>query len=180
MNAIATNTDAAAGVDEATAQNSAAFISMLKHYSAQVRRDRRLSGAKVLSTTVHSPRLCGSQLTLDAVINAGRIHALGYRVRACSLGQATTAIVAERAIGMDAPELQAVQDQLIQILNGQMLDKSSLIWPELAIFQHAATMPSRHGSALLPFQALEDLFRKLPTNAYSNSEGVAQKEQEHG
>lgn len=140
--------------------NSEDFYLRLKHYCAQVRRDRRLSGPNVMTTTAHSQQLCGSQLILDAIIEAGRIQALGYRVRACSLGQATTAIVSERALGMNAADLQAVQSQLEQILKGHVPNHEELIWPELAIFQHAATMPSRHGSALLPFQGLQVLFQK--------------------
>lgn len=136
------------------------FLSKLKHYSALVRRDRRLSGPDVISTTVHSLQLCGSRLTLDAVIEAGRVQSIGYRVRACSLGQATTAIFAERAPGMSAAELHAVQSQLEQILKGDVPSEDALIWPELAIFQHAAAMPSRHGSALLPFRGLQKLFEQ--------------------
>lgn len=134
------------------------FALSLKHYIAQVRRDRRLQGERVRSTTVHSRQLCGSRLTLDAVIEGGRVQALGYKVRACSLGQATTAIVYQHASGMTADELDAVHSQLIQILRNTPPAKDTLIWPELAIFQNAASMPARHDSALLPFRALHDLF----------------------
>lgn len=146
-----------------TPLNSEEFLSKLRHYSAQVRRDRRLSGADVVSTTVHSLKLCGSRLALDAVIEAGRVQSIGYRVRACSLGQAATAIVAERAPGMTAAELHAAQNQLEQILQGKVPGEDALIWPELAIFQHAAAMPARHGSALLPFRGLQKLFEKKKT-----------------
>ncbi len=136
------------------------FILDLKRYITQVRRDRRLSGANVRTTTVYSRQLCGSRLTLDAVIEAGKVKELGYRVRACSLGQATTAIVCERAPGMTAEQLRAVQAQLERILKDDAPPDSELIWPELAIFQHAAFMPSRHDSALLPFRALQQIFEQ--------------------
>ncbi|WP_100640699.1 iron-sulfur cluster assembly scaffold protein [Marinobacter salexigens] len=134
------------------------FVLSLKRYITKVRRDRRLSGENVRTTTVHSRQLCGSRLTLDAVIEAGRVKELGFRVRACSLGQATTAIVYQRAQGLNAGDVQVVQSQLEQILNNHLPSKDTLIWPELAIFQHAASMPSRHDSALLPFRALQELF----------------------
>ncbi|MDN6318958.1 MAG: hypothetical protein L0J77_04280 [Marinobacter sp.] len=140
--------------------NPEEFVLSLKRYIAQVRRDHRLSGENVRTAMVHSRQLCGSNLMLDVVIEAGRITALGYRVRACSLGQATTAIVSERALGMSAEELLAVQDQLEQILKNHVPSNEALIWPELAIFQHAASMPSRHDSALLPFRALQEIFTK--------------------
>lgn len=68
------------------------FVLSLKRYIKQVRRDRRLSGLNVRTTKVHSRQLCGSRLTLGAIIEENRIKELGYQVRACSLGQATTAI----------------------------------------------------------------------------------------
>lgn len=136
------------------------FVLSLKRYIKQVRRDRRLSGINVRTTTVHSRQLCGSRLTLDATIEENRIKELGYQVRACSLGQATTAIVYERAPGMTAEELQSVQTQLEQILKNDVPPQNALIWPELAIFQHAASMPSRHDSALLPFRAIQEVFQK--------------------
>lgn len=141
------------------ALSSEDFLLKLRHYRSQVRRDRRLTGDEVVTRTVDSLGLCGSRLTLDAVIEAGRIQSIGYRVRACSLGQATTAIIAERAPGMSAAELQAVQSQLELILQGQVPGEDELIWPELAIFQHAAAMPARHGSALMPFRGLQKLFK---------------------
>lgn len=134
------------------------FVLSLKRYIIKVRHDRRLSGNNVQTTTVHSRQLCGSRLTLDAVIEAGRVKELGYRVRACSLGQATTAIVCERAVGMAAEELQSVHCQLEQILKGHVPAKDALIWSELAVFQYAASIPSRHDSALLPFRALQEIF----------------------
>lgn len=136
------------------------FVLSLKRYIAQVRRDRRLSGDNVRTATVHSRQLCGSRLTLDAIIESGEIKELGYRVRACSLGQATTAIVCEHASGLTAGDVQAVQAQLERILKNDLPPNDSLIWPELTIFQHAATMPSRHDSALLPFRALQEIFEK--------------------
>lgn len=134
------------------------FVLSLKRYITQVRRDRRLQGEHVRSTTVHSRQLCGSRLTLDAVFDKGRVQEIGFKVRACSLGQATTAIVYQRAPGMSADELEAVHAQLVQILKNDPPADDALIWPELAIFQNAASMPARHDSALLPFRALHELF----------------------
>ncbi len=134
----------------------AELYQVLKQYSAEVRRDRRLKVPPSDSVTVHSP-LCGSRLELDAHIEAGHVRELGYKVRSCSLGQATTAILARRAPGLDAATLQHVTDQLQAILSGQ---STHCDWPELEVFALIKDVPSRHGSALLPFQALEQLFAR--------------------
>lgn len=128
----------------------------LKQFSAEVRKDRRLSVPPADSVTVYSP-LCGSRLTLDARIDDNRVCEIGYRVRACSLGQATTAIVARRAPGLDADTLRQVGEQLRAILAGKC---THCDWPELEVFALIKDVPSRHGSALLPFQALELLFNR--------------------
>ncbi|OEY68097.1 hypothetical protein BG841_14875 [Marinobacter sp. X15-166B] len=134
---------------------------------SRVRRDRRLTGSNVHTRTVYSRQLCGSRLTLDAVVDAGRVRSLGYQVRACSLGQATTAIVYERALGMTAADIARVRVQLEQILNNQVPAQQDLIWPELLIFQHAASMPTRHDSALLPFRALQEILHKEESDTLS-------------
>ncbi len=134
----------------------AALYSALKQYSGEVRKDRRLTVPPADSVTVHSP-LCGSQLTLDARLAGDRVAEIGYRVRACSLGQATTAIVARRAPGMDASELERIGAQLHAILNGKSTHSD---WPELDVFSHITEATSRHGSAELPFRALQQIFHR--------------------
>lgn len=128
----------------------------LKTYAGVVRRDRRLAGPKVDSVRVRSP-ICGSELTLDAVIENDRVQQLGWRVRACALGQASTAIVIGRARELDAPTVQTVGAQLQAILKGEVV---ACDWPELAFFSFAQDIPSRHESAMLPFRALAQLFER--------------------
>ena len=128
----------------------------LKAYGRLVRHDRRLTGPRVDTVTVRSP-LCGSELTLDAVIAAERVQQLGWAVRACSLGQATTGIVVAHQGELQAREVRAIGAQLESILKGEARTSD---WPELQIFAFAQDIPVRHGSALLPFRALEQLFER--------------------
>lgn len=126
----------------------------LRQYAQKARKDVRLQAPEANSVTVHSP-LCGSQLTLDAVIEDGRVKQLGHRVRACSLGQAATMIVAAHADGLDQPTARQVGEQLKAILAGT---ESHSDWPELELFALVRDIPNRHGAVLLPFRALEQLF----------------------
>lgn len=140
-----------------------ALYQALKAHTPKVLRDRRLAVPPADSVTVYS-RLCGSQLTLDALIENQKVSALGYRVRSCSLGQATTAIVADHAEGLDPATVHHVHAQLQKILSGEA---THCDWPELEIFTHIKDSPARHGSVLLPFRALEELFERAknePTN----------------
>lgn len=135
-------------------ENLAALYKAIKKYSSEVRKDRRLAVPPARSVTVYS-RECGSQLTLDARLEGDRICEIGYRVRACSLGQATTAIVARRAPGLEFETLRRIGDQLRDLLAGR---STSCDWPELEVFALARDVTTRHGSALLPFEAVKQLF----------------------
>lgn len=129
---------------------------VLKRYTPAVRRDRRLQGASVDTVTVRSP-VCGSWLTLDAVIENNHVSELGWKVRACALGQAVTAIVIEHLDELDRKTVQTVAAQLQATLKGE---GRGCDWPELNVFSGAKEITSRHESAMLPFSALQQLFER--------------------
>lgn len=131
-----------------------ALYAALKHLTPRVHEDRRLPVPPALSAQVSSPE-CGSRLTLDAIIEHGRVRQLGYQVRACSLGQATTAIVLQHAPGLTRAELLRVRGQFEALLRS---GAGRCDWPELEVFAPASDIPNRHGSALLPFEALARIF----------------------
>ncbi len=137
-------------------QDVAKLYQALKQYIPEVRKDRRLPVPPADSVTVHEA-LCGSQVTLDARFEGDHVAEIGHRVRACSLGQATTAIVVRRAPGLDAATLARVHGQLREILDG---GDTQCEWPELEVFALTRAIPGRRGSAELPFKALEQLFRR--------------------
>ena len=135
-------------------ENLASLYRTIKTFSSEVRNDRRLAVPPADSATLYSAE-CGSQLTLDARIEDHQIREIGYKVRACSLGQATTAIVVRHAHGLDLETLCRVGGQLRDLLTGS---GTSCDWPELEVFARAKDVPSRHGAALLPFLVAEQLF----------------------
>ncbi|PJK14699.1 iron-sulfur cluster assembly scaffold protein [Lysobacteraceae bacterium NML07-0707] len=139
----------------------------LKTHTPRVRRDVRLASPPALSVAVSSP-LCGSQLTLDALIRDGRVDALGYRVRACALGQASTAIVLQHVPGLGQAEILRVREQLRQLLQQ---GEGHCDWPEFEVFALAHAMPARHAAALLPLDALAQLFTLADGNQAGTTPG---------
>lgn len=98
-------------------------------------------------------RICGSRLAMDANFDAeGRISELGLDVRACALGQAATALVAPKLIGLGreeiAPAARAFAD---------MLDHDGVVppppWQELEIFLPVREHRARRGAVMLVFDA---------------------------
>ena len=154
----------------------ASLYQALKQYTPEVRKDRRLQVPPADSVTVHAP-LCASQVTLDALFEGDHVVEIGYRVRACSLGQATTAILARRAPGLEAATLARVHDQLRAILDGST---TTCDWPELEVFALTREIPGRRGSAELPFKALAQLFRRAGLSGVPPDKEVSSSTQPAG
>ncbi len=143
--------------DSAQTTSPSELFAQFRSYAASVRRDRRLTGSDVHSLTLLSQLESQDSVTLDARIEQGMVTELGYRIRSCSLAQATTGILVARTPGITAPQLLAARQALERILQDKPPETSSLIWPELLTLQSAAGMPDRHEVALLPFQVLQQL-----------------------
>lgn len=99
-------------------------------------------------------RICGSELTLDLTLEAGRIAALGLEVQACALGQASASVFARSAIGATADEVRAARDQLKAMLrDGGEAPQGR--FEALKALAPAASYRQRHGSILLAFEAAD-------------------------
>lgn len=125
----------------------------IRTLAATVRNDRRLEGAD-LSLTQVSP-LCGSRVTLDIALDAdGRIDAFGWRVRACTLGAAATALAMDSARGLPLGATAKWHDAMQRRLEGEDAAVEGLETPE--IFDAARSFRARHGAVLLPFAILAE------------------------
>lgn len=108
-----------------------------------------LAGA-ALHGEARSPT-CGSTLAMDLALDSGgTIEALGMRVRACAVGQASAAIFARHARGRDAARLRGNLAELEAWIAGQGTEPD---WPDLTLIEAARAYPARHGAILLPWKA---------------------------
>jgi NifU-like protein involved in Fe-S cluster formation len=94
---------------------------------------------------------CGSRVTVDVAIEAGRVVAFGQEVRACALGQASAALLSQNVVGQDTDAIREAADALRGFLSGERDDPGS--WPGLDIFAPARPHRARHPSILLAFDA---------------------------
>ena len=60
--------------------------------------------------------LCGSTVTVDVVVENGKISAFGQDVKACALGQASASVLGASIIGRTSGEIDAARDQLRAML----------------------------------------------------------------
>ncbi len=99
-------------------------------------------------------RICGSTVRVDVRLNpAGTyIEAISVDPKACALGQAATAILAEGAIGASIEEIRTATDSLRAMLKDRAEPPGGRFW-ELRHLAGVADYPPRHGSTLLAFEA---------------------------
>ena len=94
---------------------------------------------------------CGSTLAMGLVPDAdGGIEALGMRVHACAVGQASAAIFARHARGRD----RAAIEEALALMEAWLGGKGPMPdWPDLELVAPAVAYPARHGAMLLPWKA---------------------------
>lgn len=109
----------------------------------------RLTAAHGTATRV-SP-VCGSKIIADVATDAaGQITRIGLDAsRACTLGQASAAVLARVAAGADAARLHDLRDGLADFLAGRR-DDAPDGWQ---MFAPARAHRARHPSILLPLEA---------------------------
>lgn len=104
--------------------------------------------------------LCGSSLTVDLVLDQGRISQFAQEVKACALGQASAAIAGAALFGRSRAEVQAARDQLAAMLREGAA-------PPLPPFEGyevlipARDYTNRHASILLVLDATLDAMQPV-------------------
>ena len=99
-------------------------------------------------------RVCGSTVEVDVKLDAeGRIAEIAVEPKACALGQASTSILAEHAVGATVAEIRAARDALRAMLKDGAPPPGGLFW-ELRHLEPVADYPPRHASTLLAFDAV--------------------------
>jgi len=99
-------------------------------------------------------RICGSTVRVDVKLDEAGTHITEIAVdpKACALGQAATAILAENAVGASVDEIwQALADIRAMLKDGAEPPQGRF-W-ELRHLQSVADYPPRHTSTMLAFQA---------------------------
>src|SRR5690606_15114338 len=99
-------------------------------------------------------RVCGSTVNVDVKLDpAGeRVTEIAVDPKACALGQATTSILAEHAVGATITEIRAARDALRAMLKEGAPPPEGRFW-ELRHLEPVADYPPRHVSTLLAFDA---------------------------
>ncbi len=128
------------------------------YQQALVRLARAANGGRLEnpegSATLDNP-LCGDWVTFDVRLREGKILALAYQVRGCVLCQAAASLLARGAAGAPPGDIAETRARLAAMLQAGAPPPEGA-WAELEVFTPVRAVPSRHGCALLPFDALAE------------------------
>ena len=106
------------------------------------------------SVTRRSP-LCGSTVTVDVVVEDGKLAQMGQDVKACALGQASAAVAGAAAVGATLDQMQTARDQLKAMLKGKG-PAPDAPFDGFEVLTPAVAYKNRHASILLTIEALAE------------------------
>lgn len=106
-----------------------------------------------VSVTARS-RLCGSRITVHLKFIDDRVADYAHEVHSCVIGKAVASAVAQNIVDLPVAEIRAGAAALRSLLKAKVLPTSAP-WTVLEPFLPVSDLRARHGSALLPFDALE-------------------------
>lgn len=130
--------------------SDALYNTEILRLAASIPYAERLDNAQ--ATVEKRSPICGSRVTVDLDLGEdGRVARVGMLVRACALGQASSALMATHVVGKTPEELAAARDALTGWLAGERAEVPD--WAGLELFQPALAHSARHPSIRLAFEA---------------------------
>ena len=101
--------------------------------------------------------LCGSTVTVDLMVEDGKITGFGQDVKACALGQASASVLARVVVGRTRAEIEQAQSQLRAMLtDGAPTPDAPFDGYE--VLGPARDFRNRHASILLALDATAEAF----------------------
>ncbi len=127
-------------------------------FAANIERIGRLP-APDASARAHS-RLCGSTVTIDLSMEGDVVTDFAHDVRACALGQASSAIMARHVVGATAAELRGVRAAMIAMLKDGGPPPEGR-FADLRFLEPVRDYRARHASTLLTFDAVVEAIDQI-------------------
>jgi len=111
------------------------------------------------SARAHS-RLCGSTVMVDLTMADGIVTDFAHEVKACALGQASSAIMAAHVVGASAEELRTVRDTMQKMLKENGPPPTGR-FEDLKYLEPVRDYKARHASTMLTFDAVVDAIGQI-------------------
>jgi len=122
------------------------------------------------SATAHS-RLCGSTVTVDLRMEGDVVTDFAHDVKACALGQASSAIMARHVVGASAAELRDLRDTVRRMLKENGAPPEGR-FEEAKYLEPVRSYKARHASTLLTFDAVVAAMDQIEAKRRAAAEAV--------
>lgn len=112
------------------------------------------------ATSEKHSKLCGSKVRVHLKLDGGVVTDFSHEVRACALGQASSAIMALHVVGATAEQLrQARLDMLAMLKEGG--EGPSGRFEDMRYLKPVKDYKARHASTMLTFDAVVDAIDQI-------------------
>ncbi len=111
------------------------------------------------TATAHS-KLCGSTVTIDLKMEGDVVIDFAHDVKACALGQASSAIMAEQVVGATSAELRTVRETMLKMLKENGAPPQGR-FADLKYLEPVRDYKARHTSTMLTFDAVVDAIGQI-------------------
>ncbi len=141
---------------------SAIYNSKILEYAGNIGRIGHLDSPDGVAKA-HS-KLCGSTVSVEIKLADGVVSEYAQDVKACALGQASSAILAKNVVGSSLEELRKVRAEMLAMLkqNGPAPGGK---FTELKFLEPVREYRARHASTMLPFDAVVEAVEQAKQKA---------------
>ena len=136
--------------------------------AANIPRLGRLAAPQA-SASAHS-RLCGSSVTIDLVVEQGRVADFAQEVKACALGQTSCSVMGREIIGATPWEVREAREALQKMLKENGPPPRGR-FADVGVLAPARDYKARHASILLVFDAVAEALDEIEKNAVALESG---------
>ncbi|SIQ12434.1 NifU homolog involved in Fe-S cluster formation [Rhizobium sp. RU20A] len=127
------------------------YSSRILDFAGNIGRIGRLA-APDATASAHS-KLCGSRVTVDLAVRDGVVADFAHEVKACALGQASSAIMAAHVVGATAAELREAHAAMMAMLKADGEGPEGR-FADMRFLRPVKDYKARHASTLLTFDAV--------------------------
>jgi NifU-like protein involved in Fe-S cluster formation len=113
--------------------------------------------------------LCGATIRVDLAIDKGHVSDFSQEMDAGILGRAAAILLGQKIIGSSLRELEDIHRKMHDLLRTGEPPNFQEKWKNLSIFQSIHPYPMRHGSVLLPFDAVAQAIDKYRESLKTNT-----------
>jgi NifU-like protein involved in Fe-S cluster formation len=134
------------------------YNAKILEYAGNIGRLGRLA-APDASAKAHS-KLCGSTVIVDIRMDGDKVADFAHEVKACALGQASSAIMAKNVVGSTSAELKALRTAMTAMLKDNGPPPRGK-FEEFRYLEPVRDYKARHASTLLTFDAVVDAIEQV-------------------